>query len=90
VTLEVGTLIGRKIVFEMPPPGLGLITVTEAVLAVAISDARIAAVNCEGETNVVARVLPLQFTVDAETNPVPFTVRVKASPPGAVASGTSG
>ena len=61
---------------DEPPPGVGFTTVTEAVLALAISEARIVVVNCEVETNVVARALPSQFTEAPETNPVPFTVRV--------------
>ena len=32
-------------------------------------------------TNVVLLALPLNFTCEAETNPVPFTVSVKAAPP---------
>jgi hypothetical protein len=72
------------------PPRLGLTTVTAAVDAVAMSDARIDAVSWELLTKVVARGLPFQFTTDAGTNHAPFTVRLKAGPPGAVASGTSG
>src|SRR5450432_3831976 len=63
---------------------------TDAVLALAMSEARTIVVNCEVETNVVARALPFHFTIDPETKPVPFTVRMKSGPPGAVASGTSG
>src|SRR5439155_23111953 len=63
---------------------------TEAVLAMAMSEARMLAVNCESLTKVVARGLPFQFTSAPETNPVPFTVRVNPGPPGAVASGTRG
>jgi hypothetical protein len=74
----------------MPPPGVGLTTVTEAVLAVAMSEARILAVNCELFTKVVARALPFQFTTDPVTKPVPFTVSVNPAPPGATASGTRG
>jgi hypothetical protein len=75
---------------ELPPPGLGLTTVTEAVDALAMSDSRTAAVNWKLLTKVVGRGLPFQFTTEAETNPAPFTVRVNPAPPGAVASGTSG
>ena len=75
---------------QRPPPGLGLSTVTEAVLAMAMSDTRMLTVNRELLTNVVTRALPFQFTTDPETKPVPFTVRVNPGPPGAVASGTSG
>src|SRR5437899_12936992 len=54
-TLEVASLIGKKIVLEMPPPGLGLTAVTEAVLALATSEARMLAVNREPLTKVVER-----------------------------------
>jgi hypothetical protein len=41
----VGLVIGRKATFEVPPPGGGLTTVIQAVLAVAMSDDRTVAVN---------------------------------------------
>jgi hypothetical protein len=89
-TLADGVLMGKKRAFEVPPPGVGLTTVTAAVDAVAMSDARMAAVSLELLTKVVACGLPFQFTVEAGTNPAPFTVRVNPAPPGALASGTSG
>jgi hypothetical protein len=76
--------------FEMRPPGLGLTTVTEAVLALAMSDAGMLAFNCELLTNVVSRAPPFQCTTEPETKPVPFTVSVNPAPPGLTASGTSG
>ena len=66
---------------DVPPPGAGLVTVTVAVPAVAISAAVIAAVNCVALTKVVVLAAPLNFTTDVDTKPVPFTVRVKAAPP---------
>ena len=89
-TEDVGPVIGKKTALDSPPPGLGFTTVTEAVLAIAMSEARMLAVNSEPLTKVVARGLPFQFTSAPETNPVPFTVRVNPGPPGAVAAGTSG
>src|SRR6266581_1487866 len=89
-TEDVGLVTEKKTALDSPPPGLGFTTVTEAVLAMAMSEARMLAVNCEVETNVVARAPPFQFTEAPETNPVPFTVRVNPGPPGAVASGTRG
>jgi hypothetical protein len=74
----------------VPPPGLGFTTVTEAVLAAAMSEAGTLAVNCEWLTKVVASELSFQFTTAPETKPVPFTVRVNPFPPGAVASGARG
>jgi hypothetical protein len=67
-----------------------LTTVTEAVLAVAMSEATMLAVNFDALTKVVGRALPFQFTVAPETNCVPFTVSVNALPPGFAASGTNG
>jgi hypothetical protein len=64
-----------------PPPGAGFVTVTVAVPAVAISAAVIAADSCVAFTNVVLLAAPLNFTTDADTKPIPFTVRVKAAPP---------
>jgi hypothetical protein len=76
--------------FEIPPPGLGFRTVTEAVPAVAMSEAKIVAVSCAARTKVVVLTPPFQFTTEPETNPVPFTVRVNPGPPGDAAVGTSG
>jgi len=76
--------------FEVPPPGLGLDTVIEAVPAVAMFEAGTVAVNCELLTKVVLSGVPFQLTTDPETNPVPLTVSVKLDPPGGVAVGTSG
>jgi hypothetical protein len=87
---EVGTVIGKNTTLEVPPPGLGLTTVIEPVLAVAMSKAVMTAVNCEPFTKVVVRALQFQFTTEPETKPVPFTVSVNPGPPGAAASGTSG
>ena len=83
-------MIGKNIVFEIPPPGVGLTTATDAVPAVAMSEAEMLAVSCESLTYVVARALPFQFTVEPATKPVPFTVSVKPGPPGSTASGTRG
>jgi hypothetical protein len=83
-------VIGKNTTLDVPPPGVGFTAVTEAVLAIAMSEARMLAVNWEPLTKVVARALPFQFTTDPETKPVPFTVSVNPAPPGATASGTSG
>lgn len=66
---------------EVPPPGAGLVTVTGKLPAVAMSPAVIAAVTCVALTNVVVLALPLNFTEEVETKPVPFTVKVNAAPP---------
>ena len=80
LTVGAGLLIVNDAAFDVPL-GVGLVTVTLAVPAVAISAAVIAAVNCVALTNVVVLAAPLNFTTDEDTKPVPFTVRVKAAPP---------
>src|SRR2546423_5097649 len=65
---------------EVPPPGAGVTTVTDAVVAAARSVAGIAAVSWVALTNVVVRVAPFQLTVLPVTKSVPATVRVKAGP----------
>src|SRR5215831_3181827 len=89
--IAIGAATGKLIALDVKPePPFGLTTVTAAVPAEAMSEARMSAVNCELVTNVVARELLFQFTTAPGTNPVPFTVRVKPGPPGAVEAGTSG
>ena len=75
---------------EVPPPGPGLVTVKTAVLAAAISEAEIAAVNCEALMKVVDLALPFQFTTEPDEKLVPFIVSVNAVPLGATAAGTTG
>src|SRR5271169_5922662 len=90
-TEEVGLVISKKIALEVPPPGVGLKTVTEAVLNLATSLARMAAVSFELLTKVVARAPPFHFTVEPDTKPVPSTVSLKANPPpGSMAAGLKG
>jgi hypothetical protein len=84
-----GVATGKNTTFELPPPAAGLTTVTDAVAAVAMSEAEMLAVNCELLTKVVVRGLPFQLTIESETNPLPVTVRVKPAPPGAAVSGTN-
>jgi hypothetical protein len=66
---------------DVPPPGEGFTTVTNAVPADATSLAGMAAVSCDVLTSVVVRAAPLQFTVDPTTNPDPVTVSVNAASP---------
>jgi hypothetical protein len=81
VTLGIGLLTVKVTALEVPPPGVGLVTVTLKVPAVAMSEARIAAVSCVALTKVVVRVFPLNLTVELLTKFVPFTVKVNAVPP---------
>lgn len=71
----------------VPPPGAGLLTVTFALPEVAISAARMAAVNFVELTNVVVFALPLKLTVELWINPFPFTVSVNAWPPAVTVDG---
>jgi hypothetical protein len=88
VRAGVGLLVIVKVsAFDVPPPGGGLTTVTEALPTAAMSAAVIAAVSCVALTNVVARALPFQFTTDDDTNPVPVTVSVKSGLPTVVLVG---
>ena len=66
---------------DVPPPGVGLVTVTLKVPAVAMSPAVIAAVTCVALTKVVVLAAPLKFTTELETKLVPFTVSVNAALP---------
>jgi hypothetical protein len=85
-----GTDTGKKTGLEVPPPGLGLVTVIAAVLAIAMFEAGTVAVNRKALTNVVSSGLLFQLTTAPETKPVPFTVRVNCGPPGAALVGTRG
>src|SRR5262249_29971491 len=87
---EVGIVTSKNITFDAPPPGMGLITVTLAVLGFMMSVVRMFAINRERLTNLVARALPFHLTCEPGTNPVPFTVSVNPAPPGCLAQGTRG
>jgi hypothetical protein len=76
VTVGNGLLIANVVAGDVPPPGVGLVTVMDALPAVAISAAVIVAVTCPPLTNVVARGLPLKFTTEVEIRLVPLTMRV--------------
>jgi hypothetical protein len=87
---EAGIETLKKTAPEVPPPGVGFVTVMEAVPVAAMSVAGIAAVRRELLTKVVGRGLPFQFTTEVETKPVPFTVSVNPGPPGPTLGGTRG
>jgi hypothetical protein len=86
--VEAGAVTTKYAGFDAVTPGLT--TVTVAVVAVATSAAAIAAVSRVLLTKMVVRALPFQFTSEPDTNPVPFTVRVKPELPGVVDAGTRG
>jgi hypothetical protein len=76
--------------FEIAPPLAEVATtVTEAEPGLARSVAGIAAVTCVGLTKVVVRLAPFHCTVEPLMNPVPFTVRVRPTPPVTAAPGDS-
>src|SRR5438093_12123528 len=85
IELSVGTrlLIVNVCALEVPPPGVGLKTVTGAVPAVAMSAVVICALSCVLLPNVVARWLPFHCTVDELVKFVPVRASVKAAPPAA-------
>ena len=72
---------------EVPPPGAGLETATDAVPADAMSDALTAACNPPLETNVVVRAVPFHRTVEEEIKFVPLMVRVRLAAPAVADAG---
>ena len=74
---------------EVPPPGVGVKTVTVAVPATAMSPAEIAALSWEADTSVVGRSEPFQRTTDPYTKPEPLTVRVKSGSAAMTVDGTT-
>src|SRR5438132_683506 len=90
VMVNVPVLFTVKVtLLEVPPPGAGFVTVTAGVPAVAMSDARMAAISWVPLTNVVVFAAPAKFTVEAFTKFVPFTVRVNDGPPAVALVGES-
>ena len=67
--------------FDVPPPGAGLLTVTLAVPAVAMSLAGIEAVKLVALFTVVVRSDPFHRTVEPETKFEPLTVRANSGLP---------
>ena len=67
--------------FDVPPPGVGLKTVTLYVPAESKSVARMFATNFVALINVVVLSDPFTRTTEVETKFVPFTVSVNAASP---------
>ncbi len=80
-------LVVKVSALEVPPPGVGLYTVTWSFPAIAMSAAVITAVNWVEETNVVVRLDPFHRTTDPLTKLLPLIVRTKSVPPAAVEAG---
>jgi len=78
-----GTALSMVKVFapEVPPPGVGMNTVTEAVPAVLMSAAVIVAVICVLLTKCVVCFFPFHITSEVETKLEPLAVSVKVAPP---------
>ena len=74
-------------VFELPPPGAGLVTVTAGVPVEAMLAAGMAAVNCVELTKVVAAANPPKLTIEVATKFIPLIVGTKAAAPGTVQLG---
>ena len=72
---------------EIPPPGVGVNTVTDGVPPTAISAAVICAWSCVALIYVVVRLLPFQRTTDVIAKFVPVAVSVKAAAPAAALVG---
>ena len=66
---------------ELPPPGVGLTTLTVAVPELAMSAAVICACNCVLEEKVATRELPFHWTVDEDKKFSPAIVKVNAAAP---------
>jgi hypothetical protein len=75
--------------FDVPPPGVGLTTVTDAFPAVAMLLAATEAVNFVPLTYVVVSPVPFHCIVEVETKFVPVTVKVNAAPPAVALEGES-
>ena len=71
----------KATVFEVPPPGVGLTTVTFALPAVVRLEAGTIAVSCEALTYVVVNLAPSQLKVEPGTKSLPDTVNVKSPLP---------
>jgi hypothetical protein len=72
---------------EVPPPGVAVNTVTEAVPAFVSKFVGTIAVNCVALTKVVTRSAPFQSTTDEPTKFVPVTVRFSAAAPAVAEAG---
>jgi hypothetical protein len=87
VRVGTGLLKVNVTALDSPPAGAGLETVTSAVPAVTMSLAGIAACNWVLLTKIVGRSLLFQRTTDAETKPLPVTVRLKPAEPAVMLEG---
>src|SRR5580698_1978095 len=89
-TLGEGATTGKNATLEVPPPGPGATTVTEAVPALLISEAGTVADNCRVVLKTVVRGVPLKFTTEDGAKRAPYTLMVIAFPPGGTLLGIKG
>ena len=87
VSIGAGLLIAKLCPVDVPPPGVGLNTVTEAVPAEAMSAAGTEAVSEVALPNVVVRAVPFHFTTEVLTKLVPVSVSVNVAPPASPEAG---
>jgi hypothetical protein len=80
VMVRGGMRIENVSAFEAPPPGAGLKTVIGTDPTAVILLAGTVALNCLGESKVVARSAPFHLTLDPETKSLPYTFKVKLGP----------
>src|SRR5262249_25190263 len=83
-------VISKTTMLELPPPGVGSVTVIRADPTTAMLVEGTVAVRLEPLTKLVESGEPFQLTVAPGTKPEPFTVSVKLAPPGAAFMGESG
>ena len=81
VGLLPAALIVKTWLFDVPPPGAELITVTLPLPATVNKDAGTRQVSCKELTNVVVNAVPFQLITDDAIKLFPFTVMVKAAAP---------
>jgi hypothetical protein len=81
LTATVTASVGAPPAPEVPPPGLGVWTVTVSVPEEASWEARMMAVSSEELTTVVVSGDPLRRTTDWGVNAPPFTVSVRPEAP---------
>jgi hypothetical protein len=89
VIVGTGLFIGNVSAPDVPPPGLGLVTVIFAVPEFVISVAGTWAVSCVALAKLVVSAVPFQFTTAPLTKLLPFTVSVNAAPPTNALAGES-
>lgn len=85
-----GVTTTKKSVFDKPPPGPGVKTMTGNVAAAMMSAAATNVCNWLLLTNVVVRSVPFQRTTDVGRKPVPVIVNVKPAAPAATNAVPSG